>query len=382
MRAARRAVGGANAPGSGFRNHDHKARIRRLRAGLVESEASHLLISRPVSLRYLVGFTGSSGYLLVGPETLHFVTDGRYDEQCRTELALAGIDAEVSITGVDGLSGRLSDVVSEVEAEVIGLESAGVTWAFAMDVSSWFDGVDVVPCKSNVEDLRMAKDQSEIERLSAAAAIGDLGFEYLLERLEPGVTEHEVSRDLERFMVDAGASGVSFDSIVASGPRGAMPHATPGEYELESGQLIVLDFGCRVDGYCSDMTRTVALGAPPVVLDRVYAEVAVAQALGVAAALNGRSTGEVDAACRTSIEAAGYGDEFAHSTGHGVGLEVHEEPRVARDGTAILEDGYVITVEPGIYLPGVGGVRIEDMVVIDGDKPTVLTKSPKELTIL
>lgn len=368
--------------GERFGLHDHQARISRLRDAIASSSFDCLFVTRMPNVRYLSGFTGSSASLLIGEEATWFFTDGRYDVQSREELSKAGVKARVVISGADGIRDDLVLAVGESGAGRLGLEAAGVTWKEATDIASWLPAIEVVASVEVVEKLRMVKDPSEIERLEAAARIGDAAFAHVIEEIEPGVTERQIALELERFMVDAGASGTSFASIVAGGERSAMPHAQPGEIPFETGEMVVLDFGCVIDGYCSDMTRTVALGAPQREMDAIYGIVQTAQAAGVNASLTGTDCAEVDKACRQLIADAGYGDLFVHSTGHGVGLEVHEAPRVGRKAPGILATGHVITVEPGIYLPGIGGVRIEDMVLIGESSPTVLTNSPKELVVL
>lgn len=366
----------------GFEAHDCGARLRLLRDLMAEKGFESFLVTDVVNLRYLTGFTGSSGYALVTQDHLWFMTDGRYDEQCRLELANSAVDAEICITGPLGIEPVFKRVVAESGTGAIALEACDVTWQFQIDVASWLDRVTLQPASDLVEGMRMRKSSAEIARMRSAAEIGDAAFEYILDRIEPGRSEIEIARELERCMIDSGAQALSFDAIVAAGSRSAMPHAHPGSSVLKGNEVVLMDFGCIVDGYCSDMTRTVFLGTPPAKLDDVYGIVYDAQAAGVSAVASDASCSVVDSVCRQLISDAGYGDDFSHSTGHGVGLEIHEEPRLSQTSTAILASGHVVTIEPGIYLTGIGGVRIEDMVAVTDGEPAVLTSSPKELIVL
>lgn len=341
-----------------------------------------LLVTDLVNVRYLTGFTGSSGVALVTPEALCFVTDGRYDEQCRIELAAAEVDAEIRISGPKGLEPELIGLVEQSGLDSLALEAGDVVWQLQIDIAAWIPGCELTPAEDLIGQIRMRKSPAEIARMKAAAEAGDEAFSYILERIEAGRSEIEIARELERYMIDNGAEALSFDAIVAAGAHAAMPHAKPGESNLVGNEVILMDFGCKVDGYCSDMSRTVFLGTPPEELDQVYEVVFQAQSAGVTGAIAGRACSDVDAICRTVITDAGYGEQFAHSTGHGVGLEIHEEPRLSQASTAILAAGHVVTVEPGIYLTGIGGVRIEDMVLVADDEPVILTSSPKELIVL
>jgi Xaa-Pro aminopeptidase len=265
----------------------------------------------------------------------------------------------------------------------LGLEAGAVTWAQqrAFD-ADWFPDIALVPTEGLVEALRRTKDAGEVARIEAAARIADEALQAILPTLHDGPTEREFGLTLDTEMRRRGASGPSFETIVASGPNGAKPHHRPSSRRIEPGEPVVIDFGALVDGYCSDMTRTVCLG-PPVsdLVPRMRSVVIEAQAAGVRAVRPGVSGAEVDAVCRRVIGEAGWGDAFLHGTGHGVGLQIHEDPRVSSTATAILAPGDVVTVEPGVYLPGHGGVRIEDTVVVTEDGCRPLTGFPKDFTI-
>jgi Xaa-Pro aminopeptidase len=257
-----------------------------------------------------------------------------------------------------------------------------VTWAQQRSFATeWFPDAALVPTEGFVEDLRRVKDGGEVARIRAACAIADDALAAVVPSFAEGPTERDVALTLELEMRRRGASGASFDSIVASGPNGARPHARPTDRRIRPNELVVLDFGCVVDGYCSDMTRTVSLGDPGADARRVYDVVLESQRAGRDAVRAGVDCAAVDHASRSVIEAAGWGDAFVHGTGHGVGLEIHEAPRVAASARDTLATGYVVTVEPGVYLPGVGGVRIEDTVVVTDEGAEALTASPKDLLL-
>lgn len=349
---------------------------------MLAEDYAALLVTDLVNLRYITGFTGSAGVALVTPEALHFITDGRYDEQCRVQLAASGVDAEIHISGPEGLEPELRGLVDQAELTSLALEASRITWQLKIDISGWIPKCEVAAAPDIIGQLRMLKSPAEVSRMAAAAELGDAAFSYILERIEVGRSESEIAREIERYMIDNGADALSFDAIVAGGAHSAMPHARPGQVRLVGNEVVLMDFGCIVDGYCSDMSRTVFLGTPPEELDHVYEVVFQAQAAGLEGVAPGRPCSEVDALCRDLITSSGYGEQFTHSTGHGVGLEIHEEPRLSRAGADILAAGHVVTVEPGIYLTGIGGVRIEDMVLVTDDEPLVLTSSPKELIVL
>jgi Xaa-Pro aminopeptidase len=263
----------------------------------------------------------------------------------------------------------------------VGLEDQSVTWAQQREYAGAFEGVELVPAGALVEELRRVKDAGEVDRIRRACAIADDAFAALLPRLADGLTEQQFALELEFAMRERGASGNSFDPIIASGPNGSKPHHMPSARVIGRNELVVCDFGCIVDGYCSDMTRTVSLGDPGPDARHVYDVVLASQQAGRARVAADVECAEVDRASRDVIAEAGWADAFSHSTGHGVGLEIHEAPRVASTAGDTLLVGDVVTVEPGVYLPGIGGVRIEDTVVVSAAGAEPLTLTPKELVL-
>ena len=340
---------------------DVAARMGRLRARFDGIEA--LLVTRLVNVRYLTGFTGSAAMLLVTRDGATFVTDGRYRDQSADQLTAAGVTADIVI-GLTQADQRAALARAANAVMRLGLESDGVTWAQQRSFSEWFPNAELVATDALVDGVRIVKEPGEVERIRAACAIADDALAELLPTLYAAPTEREFALRLEFAMRERGASGVSFDAIVASGPNGAKPHARPTDRRIESGELVVIDFGCVVDGYCSDMTRTVSVGEPTPDARRVWETVFDAQRAGCGAVAIGAECAAVDRASRDVIAAAGWGDAFIHGTGHGVGLEIHESPRVASTSTGTLSAGHVVTVEPGVYLPGIGGVRIEDTLAV------------------
>ncbi|MGK2947305.1 MAG: M24 family metallopeptidase [Acidimicrobiales bacterium] len=357
-------------------------RLGRLQMALDDAGCDALLVGHLTNVRYLTGFTGSAGLLLIGPGRTSLVTDGRYEEQAATQVAASGAAVEVVVGRTQAEQRSL--VVDRADGvSRLGLEADHVTWAdqqrYATD---WFPGTDVVATTGLVEALRVVKDATELRCIEAACAIGDGALAEVLPLLERRPTEAAFGRTLDTAMRERGADDVSFETIVASGPNGSRPHHRPGDRTIEAGDLVVIDFGALVDGYHSDMTRTVAVGgldALDATQRRMLEVVTEAQAAGVAAVRAGVSTRAVDAACRDVITEAGWGEAFVHGTGHGVGLDIHEDPRVSWAADATLADGHVVTVEPGVYLPGHGGVRIEDTVVVTDSGCRTLTRAPKAL---
>ena len=355
------------------------ARRDLLRAKARAAGLDAVLVTRLVNVRYLTGFTGSNGVLLVpadGPDLL--CTDGRYTVQAGAQAP----DVELLIE-------RASAVATARRAGAdghrrLGFESHDVT----VDLHAVLverSGAELVSVRGAVEELRAAKDDEEVAALREACAIADRALADLVADggLRPGRTEREVGRDLESRMLDHGADGPSFETIVASGPNSAIPHHRPTGRVLETGDFVKLDFGATFAGYHSDMTRTLVLGEPADWQREVYDLVRAAQAAGREALAVGADVRAVDAAARDVIVAAGQGERFAHGLGHGVGLEIHEAPAIGQSGAGTLVDRMAVTVEPGVYLPGRGGVRIEDTLVVRaGAEPDLLTTTTKDLVVL
>jgi Xaa-Pro aminopeptidase len=355
---------------------DVAGRAGRLRAGFEAAGCEALLVTRLANIRYLTGFTGSAARLLVLPDELVFVTDGRYRDQSAEQLAAAGVEAriEVSITEQQQV---LTTAASGVGR--LGLEADDVTWgAQRRYADEGFPGAELVPTSGLVEALRLVKDDGEIARIEVACRIADDALAQVRGRLGEGPTEKDFGVELDFTMRRLGADDVSFETIVGSGPNGAKPHARPGDRRIAEGDLVVLDFGALLDGYHSDISRTVMVGSPTATQARMLEVVAASQAAGVDAVMAGVGGAEVDQVCRQVIVDAGWGDAFMHGTGHGVGLDIHEDPRVSVTSTATLAVGHVVTVEPGVYLPEHGGVRIEDTLVVTATGNRRLTNAPKD----
>ncbi len=359
---------------------DVAARVERLRTRLDGAGCDALLVTHLTNIRYLTGFTGSAALLLVCADSLWFVTDGRYQEQAAGDLSAAGVTADITIGRT---AAAQQEIVSELSRAIarVGLEADHVSWADERRYAeTWFPGAELVATSGLVEDLRLVKDEGEVARIEAACSIADAALAAVVPMLDHGPTEAAFALELDTEMRRQGADDLSFETIVAAGPNGSRPHHTPSQRSIDRGELVVVDFGALVDGYHSDMTRTIAVGGPDALDDtqrRMLAVVAEAQAAGVAAVRAGVSARDVDAACREVIEGAGWGDAFVHGTGHGVGLDIHEDPKVSFAATATLASGHVVTVEPGVYLPGHGGVRIEDTVVVTESGCRTLTRAPK-----
>jgi Xaa-Pro aminopeptidase len=360
---------------------DHAARVDRLRAALADADVDALVVTNLKNIRYLTGFSGSAALLLVTADGLLLASDGRYGTQIGEQVTgLAALDVHI------GLPSAQRDAIAKAASRRgrVGLEAAHVTWADSRSLAAdVFPRAEVVPTNGVVERLREVKDEAEVARIEAAAAIAGEALANVARLLFDGPTEAEFALALDTEMRRLGAAGTSFDTIVGSGPNGAKPHNEPGARRVERGDLVVLDFGALVDGYCSDVTRTVAVGEPrePAVSNRLYEVVKASQQAGVDAVRAGATGVDVDRACREVIGEAGWGDRFVHGTGHGVGLDIHEAPAVGLTSADTLAAGNVVTVEPGVYLPEHGGVRIEDTVVVTDEGCRLLTLSPKELVL-
>lgn len=351
-------------------------RLAALRDALLADDVVALVVTHLPNVRYLSGFTGSHGRLLVTADDAVLVTDGRYGEQAEAETAAAGVDVELVVTA-DPPAAALGEFVAGCPS--VAVEST-TPWA---DVRSMSDawGRELAPLSGAVEALRAVKDAGEQAVMKRAVELADISLAAVLEASTPATTEVELALALEWEMRRRGAAATSFDLIVAAGPHGALPHASPAPVPLGRDTMVVVDFGCVLDGYCSDCTRTVCWGDPHPDLAAVWDVVAAAQDAARAAVAPGVPTRAVDAAAREVITDAGFGDAFVHGTGHGVGLEIHEKPRLAPRSDEVLDAGMVITIEPGVYLPGLGGVRLEDMVVVTAGGCETWTLSPRRMLV-
>ncbi|MGI8441273.1 MAG: M24 family metallopeptidase [Thermoleophilaceae bacterium] len=347
-----------------------QSRPDRLAALLAEPGLDGLLVSDPVNLRYLTGFTGTNGVAVVGPEQRAFITDFRYVDQ-----------AEQQVRGFERIRGK-QDLLGEAAERLsgrIGFDDANVsvrTHARLRELVG--EGVELVPAGGLVEGLRAVKDAGEIQAVREAAEMADDVYEHLVGQGLVGRTEREVAGELEAFMRERG-EGPSFPTIVAGGAHGALPHASPRLEPIEPGTLVIVDLGCLLDGYCSDCTRTFATGPLGDEAAGVYELVLAAQRAALEAVRAGVPGAAVDAVARELIAEAGHGERFGHGLGHGVGLEIHEGPRVSPTSEDELAAGNVVTVEPGVYVSGAFGVRIEDLVVVTDDGCEILGGFTKEL---
>jgi Xaa-Pro aminopeptidase len=355
---------------------DHAQRRSRLVERFGEIDAPAFLVTRLPNVRYLTGFTGSNGQLILAPDSDGgiFFTDGRYEEQSRHEVP----DLRRQIY-MGEFAPQFHWAVEELGLRRVGFESAGLTYRAYLALTG--AGVELVPADDEVERLRWVKDAEELELIRAAQEVTDRTFELACHTLAVGITEKQAAFEMDTFMRKEG-DGLAFDTIVAFGENGAEPHHDPTDRSLRRGELVKMDFGAVVGGYHSDMTRTVAFGEPAPLMSEIYEIVRRAQQAGVDAVRAGAVGKEVDRVTRDIIAGAGYGPTFKHGLGHGVGLEIHEGPSLRMTSDDVLAEGAVVTVEPGIYLAGVGGVRIEDMVEVTADGSRVIPRTPKELVTL
>lgn len=349
-------------------------RLEGLAAKIASSEIDALLVTSPANIRYLSGFTGSNGYLVARADgTAILVTDARYEARAADEL---GEPDAISLRISPG-SGRalLSELAS---ALVLGVEAEHVSWAVAQEISEQVGSDYVRPITGLVEGLREIKDDAELAHMRRAGEIADSAFAKIVSLIRPGSTERDIAYGFELAVRDRGGDGLAFDTIVASGPHSARPHHATGNRSLERGDLVIVDAGAMVDGYRSDMTRSFVLGPPTSQQQEMIEGVRHAQREGVANVAPGVTTGEIDHVCRGALAEFGLVEWFTHGTGHGVGLDIHEAPAVKPGATATLAPGHVITVEPGVYVPNVGGIRWEDTVVVTTHGCEPLTLTPKQ----
>jgi Xaa-Pro aminopeptidase len=352
-------------------------RAQRLVALLTAEDVDVLLVTSLVNVRYMTGYSGSNGLALIGPQTRVFVTDFRYIEQAKQEVESSYDQRQAEHELLEAIEKSLP------ERELrLGFDDANLTVRQHAELRRLLPArIELVEAGGLVERLRAVKDAGEVDRIRVATDAADAALSQLLEQGLAGRTERELATALEAAMVQHGAARPSFESIVAAGAHGALPHATPRDVEVGRDELVVIDWGAEVDGYCSDCTRTVATGEPGEEAREIYALVLEAQLAGVEAIKAGTGGREVDAVAREVIERGGHGDHFGHGLGHGVGSQVHEAPRLSMRSEDELRAGNVVTVEPGVYLPGRLGVRIEDLVVVGDDGCEILTSLDKQLLV-
>lgn len=348
-------------------------KLKNLRKKFAELGIEALLVTSDVNRRYISGFTGTAGVVFITEKDALFITDFRYTEQ-------AGEQAKgFKVIEMQGtMNEEVNRVAKELGIKRLGFEKLHVTYGEHEMLKSALNP-ELIPVGGVIEELRMFKSEAEIAIIKKAVKISDDCFNHIQTKIRPGVKEIDISNEMEFFMRSQGATASSFDTIVASGWRSALPHGVASDKKIQSGELVTLDFGAVYEGYCSDITRTLAVGEISDELDKIYHTVLEAQLKGVEGIKPGMTGKEADALTRDVINDAGYGKYFGHSTGHGLGMDVHEQPSLSHKSDVVLKPGMIVTVEPGIYIPGVGGCRIEDDIVITENGNERLTKSKKEL---
>lgn len=353
-----------------------KDRLTKLRSELKLKSIEAALITKRENIRYLSGFTGTDASLVITDTMNAIITDSRYTEQAKEQSP--GWDIIQSKTSAyDAIAG----VIRNSGVGNLGFEDGNLPYGNYEQLKEKLN-LEMKPMGAIIESLRIIKDENEIDMIRKAAQIADRAFEHILGILKPGVAELDVAAELEYFLKKNGAEDKAFETIVASGTRSALPHGVASEKKIQTGDTITIDYGAVYKGYCSDMTRTIFLGSPDEEMRKVYEIVLDAQLRALENIFEGLKGKEIDNIARDFITKSGYGEYFGHGLGHGVGLEVHEEPRLSPRSDTIMENGMTVTVEPGVYLPGKAGVRIEDLVVINGRRPEILTSSGKALTVL
>ena len=351
-------------------------RLQKLRQSLTEKEIDAILISQPENRFYLSGFDGSAGYLLIAAQDTILATDFRYIEQAKAQAP----DYKIfQIT--NDMAKWLPELVAELKLRKLGFEAKHITFTMYRELSDILDKTKsqlrLVPTDGLVESLRAIKEPEEIELICKAAEITDSAFEHITDLAHIGMSEKELAWEIEKFLREKGSQSIPFDVIVASSHNSALPHAKPSMHKINSGEPVVIDIGAKVGGYCSDLTRTICLGTPDDTFKKVYDTVLGAQLAAIAMIKEGMTGEEADSLARTVIEQVGYGEAFGHSLGHGVGLTIHEQPRLGPNSTEILTSGMVFSIEPGIYLTDWGGVRIEDLAIMENGKIRVISKARK-----
>lgn len=351
-------------------------RIQKLRDTFQAHNIDAMLVTEPKNIRYLSSFTGTTATLFITKETAYFITDFRYDQQANEQAI--GYDVIIHSTT---MFQQIADIIRQDEIQTVGFEANNLTVTLYNQLIDLFDA-ELIATSGVIEKIREVKDAGEIETLQASADIMDRAFSHIVDYIKVGMTELEVANELERFCKELGASSMSFDTIIASGLRSAMPHGVASNKVIQENEMITIDFGCYYQGYTADMTRTIATGDVDPKLKEIYQIVYEAQKLVNDQVKAGMTGKEIDAIARDYITSKGFGEYFGHSTGHGIGLDIHEEPGVSVKNPNPIVAGNVITNEPGIYISGLGGVRIEDDIAIYDNEVKVLNNSPKELIII
>lgn len=352
------------------------SRIKKIQAQLDQYGIDGLLITKKENLRYATGFTGSAGVILLSATNAVFITDFRYVDQAKTQIQEADI-----IMHKGNMEKEIANQITKLDIQKLGIEENNITLKQYSALKK-YTNIELVQVNELVETIRTIKEDTEIETMKIAARIADEAFQHITNFLKPGVSEFDIRDELEFFMRKKGASSSSFDIIIASGVRSSLPHGVATNKIIEHGDMVTLDFGALYNGYCSDLTRTVAIGSYSEEFEKIYGIVLEALKRGIEAIRPGESAKTIDDVTRNYITDHGYGEYFGHSTGHGVGLEIHEPLRLSQESTAILQEGMVVTVEPGIYIPNWGGCRIEDDIVVTKDGYEVITQSDRNLIVI
>ena len=347
-------------------------RLRSVRDWMSHEKVDAVLLQKPANRKYAAGFTGSAGTVVITPDKQYLITDFRYKTQaCEQSPGFTYLEI--------GKHDSAAKHIANLGLKRVGIEEEYISYATATAYKDEIPSVDLVPMNELLTEIRSVKEMEEVQNIRRAAAVADEGWNMIQRRIRPGVSERELALDLEFFMRKHGADGVSFQIIIASGVRSALPHGIASDKLVEAGDLVICDFGALVDGYCSDMTRTLVVGKASDEQKKIYETVLTAQLKALDAVRPGITGVELDAIARKIITSAGYGESFGHGLGHGVGIEIHELPHVNHLGTTPLQPGNILTIEPGIYLPELGGVRIEDLVLVTREGCQVLSASDKEL---
>ena len=352
-------------------------RLQKVRTSIAEEGLDALMISQPENRRYLSGFTGSSGYLFISKKYAILATDFRYIEQAKAESPYFEV---IRIKGEIG--NWFPTLISDLACRKLGFESNFISYDSYLKLNKAIESkqlkLELTPITGLVEHLRCIKEPGELDLITRAALLIDAAFEEVKALIRPGMTEKDAAWEIEQFIRSEGSDGVPFEIIIASGPNSALPHARPTERIIRAGEPVLIDMGARISDYCSDFSRTLCWGQADKTLQEIYNIVLKAQLAAIGGIISGMNGAQVDRLARSVIENGDYGNDFGHGLGHGVGLAEHESPSISPNSTDILADGMVFTIEPGIYLAGWGGVRIEDMIVLEDSKARVLTKSGKD----
>lgn len=352
-------------------------RLKNLRAMMKKRNLDAVLVTKRENYMYLSGFTGTLAYLVITENDAALATDFRYIGQASGQAPLYEI---IEYRG--SIINALNNEIKKKNIAKMGFEDSYVTVSNFGEYREKLEIDDFVPIGGIIGELRQVKDGEELKLIKRAVGIADDTFDHILGFIKPGVAEVELAAEMEYYMKKQGAAGPSFETIVASGKRSSLPHGVASEKRVESGDAVTLDFGALYNGYCSDITRTVFLGKPDDEMKKIYGIVLEAQMKSLEGVKKGLTGREIDSIARDHIAGSGYGDFFGHGLGHGVGLEIHEEPRLSMTGGLRMKNGMIVTVEPGIYINGLGGVRIEDMVSVRDEKPIVLTGATKEMILI